>query len=195
MKRPVWRCANRLDHGRTQCKRSPTLDEKPLQQTVLAAVNVLMRQKGTLADEVAPEMARGLAPVPGELMSIGDIERAIGNLSQQFDRLMGETDGEESIQQNMDQFRDISEQLAALKQRKAHILGLQAENEQLARRLRWAAEVMEAAPAEVTEWKESIVHQLVEEIRVLSKDEIHVTFRNGTEITQSISVVRQEAAS
>ncbi len=195
MKRPVWRCANRLDHGRTQCKRSPTLDEKPLQQTVLAAVNVLMRQKGTLADEVASEMARGLAPVPGELMSIGDIERAIGNLSQQFDRLMGETDGEESIQQNMDQFRDISEQLAALKQRKAHILGLQAENEQLTRRLRWAAEVMEAAPAEVTEWKESIVHQLVEEIRVLSKDEIHVTFRNGTEITQSISVVCQEAAS
>ena len=195
MKRPVWRCANRLDHGRTQCKRSPTLDEKPLQQTVLAAVNVLMRQKGALADEVASEMARGLAPVPGELMSIGDIERAIGNLSQQFDRLMGETDGEESIQQNMDQFRDISEQLAALKQRKAHILGLQAENEQLTRRLRWAAEVMEAAPAEVTEWKESIVHQLVEEIRVLSKDEIHVTFRNGTEITQSISVVRQEAAS
>ena len=65
----------------------------------------------------------------------------------------------------------------------------------LARRLRWAAEVMEAAPAEVTEWKESIVHQLVEEIRVLSKDEIHVTFRNGTEITQSISVVCQEAAS
>lgn len=54
---------------------------------------------------------------------------------------------------------------------------------------------MEAAPAEVTEWKESIVHQLVEEIRVLSKDEIHVTFRNGTEITQSISVVCQEAAS
>lgn len=195
MKRPVWRCVNRLDHGKTLCKHSPTLDEKPLQQTVLAAVNVLMRQKGTLADEVASEMARGLAPVPGELMSIGDIERAIGNLSQQFDRLMGETDGEESIQQNMDQFRDISEQLAALKQRKAHILGLQAENEQLTRRLRWAAEVMEAAPAEVTEWKESIVHQLVEEIRVLSKDEIHVTFRNGTEITQSISVVRQEAAS
>ena len=128
-------------------------------------------------------------------MSLGDIERAIVDLSQRFDQLMNETDGEESIQRNLDQFREISEQLAVLKQRKAHALGVQAENEVMAKKLRCAAAVMEAAPAEVTEWNESVVHQLVEEIKVLSKDEIKVTFRNGTEITQTISALQQEAAS
>lgn len=154
-----------------------------------------MSRKDVLANRVASEMAQELAPVPGEVMSLGDIERAIGDLSKRFDRLMNETDGEESIQRNMDQFRDISEQLAALKERKAHTLGVQKENEVMAKKLRCAATIMEAAPTEVTEWNESIVHQLVEEIKVLSKDEIKVTFRNGTQITQTISVLRQEAAS
>lgn len=195
MKRPVWRCVNRLDHGKTQCKHSPTLDEKPLQEAVLAAVNALMSRKDELSNGVVSEMIQELAPVPGEALSLADIERAIGDLAHRFDQLMDETDGEESIQRNLDQFREISEQLAALKERRAHALGVQAENELMAKRLQRAAAVMEAAPAEVTEWNESIVHQLVEEVRVLSKDEIQVTFRNGITISQTIFPIRQEAAS
>lgn len=195
MKRPVWRCVNRLDHGKTLCKHSPTLDEKPLQEAVLAAVNILMSRKDELSNGVVSEMIQELAPVPGEVLSLADIERAIGDLAHRFDQLMDETDGEESIQRNLDQFREISEQLAALKERRAHVLGVQAENELMAKRLQRAAAVMEAAPAEVTEWNESIVHQLVEEVKVLSKDEIRITFRNGITISQTISPIRQEAAS
>lgn len=195
MKRPVWRCVNRLDHGKTLCKHSPTLDEKQLQEAVLAAVNILMSRKDELSNGVVSEMIQELAPVPGEALSLADIERAIGDLARRFDQLMDETDGEESIQRNLDQFREISEQLAALKERRAHVLGVQAENELMAKRLQRAAAVMEAAPAEVTEWNESIVHQLVEEVKVLSKDEIQVIFRNGVTISQVISAIRQEAAS
>ena len=195
MKRPVWRCVNRLDHGKTLCKHSPTLDEKPLQEAVLAAVNILMSRKDELSNGVVSEMIQELAPVPGEVLSLADIERAIGDLARRFDQLMDETDGEESIQRNLDQFREISEHLAALKERRAHALGVQAENELMAKRLQRASAVMEAAPAEVTEWSESIVHQLVEEVKVLSKDELQVTFRNGITISQTISPIRQEAAS
>ena len=195
MKRPVWRCVNRLDHGKTLCKHSPTLDEKPLQEAVLAAVNILMSRKDELSNGVVSEMIQELAPVPGEVLSLADIERAIGDLAHRFDQLMDETDGEESIQRNLDQFREISEQLAALKERRAHVLGVQAENEVMAKRLPRATAVMEMAPAEVTEWNESIVHQLVEEIKVLSKDELRVTFRNGITITQTISAPRQKEAS
>ena len=37
--RTVWRCCNRLDHGKKFCKHSPTLDEAPLQQALIAAIN------------------------------------------------------------------------------------------------------------------------------------------------------------
>jgi len=39
VKRPVWRCVSRLDYGKKFCTQSPTLDEEPLQQAILAAVN------------------------------------------------------------------------------------------------------------------------------------------------------------
>ena len=38
-KRVVWRCVSRLDYGKKYCHYSPTLDEIPLQQSILAAIN------------------------------------------------------------------------------------------------------------------------------------------------------------
>ena len=49
-KRAVWRCSSRLDYGKKYCKESPTLDEAPLQQAVLAAVNASMSGRKVLAD-------------------------------------------------------------------------------------------------------------------------------------------------
>lgn len=40
-----------------------------------------------------------------------------------------------------------------------------------------------------------VIGGMVEEVKVLSKDELQVTFRNGITITQTISAIRQEAAS
>lgn len=40
--------------------------------------------------------------------------------------------------------------------------------------------------AELTEWDQSVVYQLVEKVTVLAKDKIRVTFRNGTEVEQEI---------
>jgi len=51
---------------------------------------------------------------------------------------------------------------------------------------------MESAPAEITEWNENIVHQLVEEVKVLYKDRILVRFKGGAEGEQSLTC--QDAA-
>lgn len=44
-KRVVWRCVSRLDYGTKYCHNSPTLDEEPLQRTILAAINSVMSKK------------------------------------------------------------------------------------------------------------------------------------------------------
>ena len=41
-KRPVWRCVSRLSYGKKYCLHSPTLDEEPLQQAILDAINSSM---------------------------------------------------------------------------------------------------------------------------------------------------------
>ena len=46
---------------------------------------------------------------------------------------------------------------------------------------------MEDASPHITEWDESAVRQLVETVKVLSKDEIAVTLKGGIEIRQKIT--------
>ena len=49
-----------------------------------------------------------------------------------------------------------------------------------------AAQTLENASLHITEWDESAVRQLVETVKVLSKDEIAVTLKGGIEICQKI---------
>jgi hypothetical protein len=62
----------------------------------------------------------------------------------------------------------------------------QADITKTNQRLQQAADVMEITPVEVTEWDESIIHQLLESVKILSKDQLQVCFRSGIEITQTI---------
>ena len=70
-KRTVWRCCSRLDYGKKYCEHSPTLDEAPLQQAILDAVNASMSDHGTLSARLMSAMEQELATIPGESMSLG----------------------------------------------------------------------------------------------------------------------------
>lgn len=41
VKRVVWRCGSRLDHGKRICKKSPALDESKIHSAVVSAMNEL----------------------------------------------------------------------------------------------------------------------------------------------------------
>lgn len=56
----------------------------------------------------------------------------------------------------------------------------------LAGRFLHAAQTLENASPHITEWDESAIRQLVETVKVLSKDEITVTLKGGFEIRQKI---------
>ena len=43
VKRIVWRCSNRVEHGTEYCKNSPTLDEEALQRAVMRTVGNVVR--------------------------------------------------------------------------------------------------------------------------------------------------------
>ena len=186
IKRPVWRCVSRLDYGKKFCTQSPTLDEEPLQQAILAAVNAVMLDRDTLARQLAAAMEWELAPVLGERMSLADIDRALEELSSQFNSLLAEASAAGGTEDYAERFRMISNTMADLKEHKARIKQVHQENELLNQRLKAASMAMSAYSAELTEWDQSVVYQLVEKVTALAKDKIRVTFRDGTEVEQEI---------
>ena len=184
-KRAVWRCSSRLDYGKKYCKESPTLDESPLQQAVLAAINASMSGRKVLADQLVDAMEQELAPVPGESMSLGDIDRAVTELGKQFDMLLAEAANGDA-DEYAERFRAISTTMEELKRRKAAILSIRQEQEQIGRRIHAAASAMTAVTVGITDWDDGVVYQMLEKVTALAGNRIKVTFRNGVEIEQSV---------
>jgi len=46
---------------------------------------------------------------------------------------------------------------------------------------------MKGMTAELTEWDDEVIHQLLEKVTVLSRECIRVTFRDGQEIEQYVA--------
>ena len=185
----MWRCISRLSYGKKYCLHSPTLDEEPLQQAVLEAINSSMDSAAVLESRVTAAMEQELLPVEGEAMSLADVERALADLGRQFDQLLKEAADPERQEEYTERFRAVSTSMAELKQRKEHLKALYQENEQASQRLRAISAALEGASAQLTEWDERTVYQLLEKVTVLSKDRIRVTFRGGLEIEQNIKEV------
>ena len=165
---------------------APTLDEEPLQQAVLAAINAAMSDHEALVAQITDAMEQELVPIPGEGMSLGDIDRATEELGKQFDNLLQEASNAVNAEEYAERFRAISDMIEELKRRKANILQIRQEQEQIERLVHAATAVMNTIPSELTEWDDSIVYQMLEKVSVLSREKIRVTFRGGTEIEQVV---------
>ena len=190
-KRAVWRCTSRLDYGKKYCKDSPTLDEEPLQQAVLVAINASMSDHGVLTAQLTDAMEQELAPIPGESMSLGDIDRTIAELGKQFDHLLLEASSAGDAEEYAERFRAISTAMEELKRRKANIQNIRQEQEQVTRRVQAVASVLDGLSAELTQWDDNGVYQMLEKVTVLSREMIRVTLRNGMEIEQAVEQPRR----
>ena len=186
MKRPVWRCVSRLDYGKKFCTQSPTLDEEPLQQAILAAVNTVMLDRDTLARQLAAVMEWELSPMLGESMSLADIDRALEELSSRFNSLLAEASANPA-EDYTERFRELSESTARLREQKARLEGACQEQGRVQKRLLAVSAAMEHMTAGLTEWDEEVIHQLLEKVTVLSREKIRVTFRDGREIEQAVN--------
>ena len=73
-----------------------------------------------------------------------------------------------------------------LKCRKANILNIRQEQESVKKRVQEVASVLVNLSAELTEWDDNVVYQMLEKVTVLSREMIRVTLRNGMEIEQAV---------
>ena len=189
IKRAVWRCGSRLDYGSKYCKHSETLEEKPLQRAILNSINRVMGSREELEARLLGAMEQELAPIPGETMSLADIDRTLEDLEKQFNSLLAEASAAGGTEDYAERFRMISNSMADLKEHKARIQQFYQGNEQVSQRLKAVSMAMSIYSVELTEWDQSVVYQLVEKVTVFAKDRIRVTLRDGTEVEQEIEQV------
>jgi len=185
-KHVVWRCISRMDYGRRYCHDSPSVDEQQLQQAILRTINGVMSDKETLMKQVAESLYLVLSPPKDGELTIPAIDRQLEALALEFDTALAAAASGDSGDYS-ERFKAILAQQTELKAKRAQLEKRQAENVEIARRMDHAAAVMERADAAISEWNECQIRALVASVRVLSKDEVLVRLKSGTEAIQRLT--------
>ncbi len=185
-RRVVWRCVSRIDYGARYCHHSPTLDERPLQEAILAAINAAMSRKDTLVEQIADAMRMELSPSSGAAMSVSEIDQCLTELNQEFQGLFNASKGGDGYLKHAEEFKRISDRVSALKEQKALLLEQSIGSSAADLRITEAVSVLNTGSAEITEWEESMIYQLVDTVKVLSADRIRVFLHGGIEMEQPI---------
>lgn len=184
-KRIVWRCINRLEHGKRVCKRSPTLDECDIHAAVIAAMNEMFDQRA--AKEMVSKVISFALAGNGQEMSLPVVERELRKLQDRQMELfqMAVAAGPECL--------DFDEELGRVNEAKVRLLATKAELEreqrttgEFERRLEEIDSALDQSTASIDDFDEITVRQLVSNIKVISAELLLIRFKDGTEIHQAM---------
>ena len=183
VKRVVWRCQNRLEHGKKLCKHSPTWDEADIHSAVVSAMNELFQMQSA-KDELKASLAAALAGEGSEL-SLPAVEAQIRSLQTRqleiFQLIVGAgadcTDYDEELQQ-------VNITKTRLMEQKAELERTRQTAPEFERRMEELNTAVDGTCAALTDFDELTVRQLVSNIKVLDRDGLLIRFKDGTELVR-----------
>ena len=183
--RVVWRCVSRVEYGTKYCKHSPTMDEGPLQQAIMGAINSVMSSKEEIAQMVTDTLIHEIVTVPDSTITLGEIKRRIKDLETEFDSLLENTSNGDHVSR-MNRFQEIKDEMASLKEQRETISAQLRNNTEAQDRIQRTVIALDKVGHHMTEWNEDDIRQLVHTVKVISVDQIKVILTDGTEIHQSV---------
>ena len=181
--RTVWRCLNRLEHGPKYCK-SPTIDEQPLHNAIVRAINEFYQ----CSDDVANILKNATDNV---LSASGDCEikhieqrlKDIDNARNDFiDLIATGASYADSFDEEFARLYDEEEQLS----QKLALLKSQESTNQSELREEIKTDI-DNSSFMLEQYDDVLVRRIVECVKILSKDEISVTFKGGYEVKTGLS--------
>lgn len=183
-KKVVWRCISRLDYGTKYCKDSPSIEESVLQNAITEAIT----QKAQMENDGIDQIRRHIELYQSrqDVSSILAKQERLRAIQAHIDQL---TDMDSEAAQNGDfdaQFESLYAEMYAIKDELAEAEKSKAKLETAAGSLEEMTAVMEGLKNHPVEYSDLAVRQLIECIKVMSADRLHIYFKDGTRIEASL---------
>lgn len=158
------------------------MDEQPLQQAIMDAINSVMSPKEQIIQEIAETALLQFRP-QGE-KSLEEIKNRIEELNAEFEMLFEQTDTGEELEQR---FAEINRELAMLKVQREKIAAKLRNNQDAQSKVRIMTDAAMQMEHRLTQWDEEMIRQLVHTVKVVAKDCIRVYLTDGTEVEQAVA--------
>lgn len=186
--RIVWRCISRIDYGKKYCKSSPTLDEGRIHTAVLAAINQAMSRRDELIALVT-NSAQAVCVDNSDLESSDAVKLRICELEAIYAKLMDDVLQNDSFAAHNSEIKKLNDELAALRGKYELLVEHENGNTRAQKRAAHIAETLQTVPAEMTEWSDSVIRQLVSEVRVLGADKLEIVLKSGAKFIQDMRTI------
>lgn len=176
-KKIVWRCANRLEHGKSICKDSPTIEETALHAAIMQAIKDTYVNVKLAIETTEQNLARILSPDFSE--DEFAIRSRLRELKEQKSKLVQKylEDGDDGRYDL--QFNNVVNEIVDLNQR---LTGIEetAQNKKLSdSRMEEIRELLERFRETDMEFDNDLVYRIIREIRVNTDREIEIVFHEG----------------
>jgi DNA invertase Pin-like site-specific DNA recombinase len=111
VKKTVWRCTNRYDHGTKYCKNSPTLDEESLHEAIVRALSATRRERASSIAYLSNQLSRSFVQVNPESLCADQLEDQIRVLKAQVMELMTESISKNTLAENEGRLKEMSDSI------------------------------------------------------------------------------------
>lgn len=164
----VWRCCTRVEHGPKACD-ADTIQESELQEMVVKAINRVVQRSDTTMP-ILKKNIEIILDVSGEA-AIEAIDQRLLNVQKELTQKA----------LNHQDYGDLTNKVKALMEEKQQAQIEKANRTAEMKRVQELVDLMEAAPAEMTEYDEALTRQLIEKITIYD-DHMQFEFKAGITI-------------
>lgn len=183
-KKIVWRCISRLDYGKKYCKDSPSIEESILHNAIAEAITQKAHMENTDVDRICRHIE--IYQNSQDTSSILAKQERLKTIQERINKL---TDMDSEAAQNGDfdaQFESLYAEMYAIKDELEKIEKSKSKIETATDCTEEMTEVMKCLKNHPVEYNDLVVRQLIECIKVMSKDTLHIYFKDGVKIEAHI---------
>ena len=182
VKKIVWRCISRLEHGTKYCKKSPSLEENRLHTALIDALTWFANDRDEIVSTLQQSIEYALTTVMPTNDDVVDTQERIKELQGSMLELIKTSVGRDVAEQ-MVEFKALSDEIKGLQdklnERDAGQVGRQNRHSKIGDMIA----VIQEHDFNLPHYDDRLVRRFVERIKVLEDDKVLVEFELGTSYT------------
>lgn len=167
-----------MTYGKTYCKNSPTLDEERLHESILEALNRIIRDKDAFMDTFRENV---MTVLQTDLEYREECNDDMKELQKQIRELIQNN----NITDEQEEYEIISRKIDEIRRERIERIKNRGDEESQKLKMEKVYSFLERKH-ELSEYDDSLVRSLIKTIHVINEQKMEIHFKSGTVMTQRI---------
>ena len=186
VKKVVWRCISRLDHGTKYCKDSPTIDEDKLHTAIMSTINTMLDSREKLRTLLNGSIA--------EILSAPDTDKEIMAMLSKIDIKNSEmleiirqgVENREDREMIQEKCKKKHEEIAEIQQSLNSAKTKQQMEHSHTSQLREIYDTVSGISGNFTEYDDELARMAVSKVKIMSDTKAQITLFNSITIESEL---------